>query len=90
MSIIRAAKRPRRGTDDDVELPLDLLSLYQSDIGGRILSYALGADLCTIDILSKQFNALTTDQWNIVTKDRFGMSNMEDWYLFSTSTNFCA
>ena len=59
------------------ELPesFDLLKLYQSDLGDRILSYASGADLCTLDMLNTKFNALTTDQWQVVTKDRFGMDN---------------
>ena len=81
----RAAKRRRQcgsnGGDED-EPPPDLLALYQGDFGDRILSYANGADLCTFDILNKQFNTLTTDQWKVVTKDRFGMSNgKEDWRL---------
>ena len=82
----RAAKRPRRDDFDSVggggedESPLDLLALYQSDIGDRILSFASGADLCTLDILNKQFNALTTNQWDILTKYRFGMNNgKEGW-----------
>ena len=74
-----ASKRVKK---DGSELPIsfDLLSLYQSDLGDRILSYAYGSDLCTLDMLNKQFNALTTDQWKVVTKDRFGMFNgKEDW-----------
>ena len=81
LSSNRAAKRPRigiNGGDDDP--PLDLLSLYQSDVGDKILSYASGDDLCTLDILNKQFQSLTTDQWKAVTKDRFGMNNgKEGW-----------
>ena len=41
----RASKRRRQCVDDgggDDEAPLDLLALYQSDIGDRILSYASG------------------------------------------------
>ena len=81
----RASKRPRYGyggVDGGTanEAPLDLLALYQSDVGSKILSYATGADLCTLDILNKQFNALTTEPWNKVTKDRFGMNNgKEGW-----------
>jgi len=86
LSSNRAAKRPHigiNGGDDDP--PLDLLSLYQSDIGGRILSYASGADLCTLDILNKQFQSLTTNQWNVVTKDRFGMNNGKEGWKIGTS-----
>ena len=79
----RASKRPRQGVDNvsgEDESPLDLLALYQSDFGDRILSYASGADLCTLDALNNQFNRLTNGQWNVVTKDRFGMSNgKEGW-----------
>ena len=42
----RASKRRRqigKDTDDD-EPPLDLLSLYQSDFGDRLFSFATGAD----------------------------------------------
>jgi len=83
----RAAKRPRRDTNNggDDDRPLDLLSLYQSDIGDRILSFASGADLCTLDILNKQFKSLTTEQWNIVTKDRFGMNNGKEGWKIGTS-----
>ena len=53
----RATKRIKR---DSGELPVsfDLLALYKSDLGDRILSYASGQDLCTLDILNKQFNTL--------------------------------
>ena len=82
----RAAKRRRNDTNGgDNDPPLELLSLYQSDIGDRILSFASGADLCTLDILNKQFQSLTTNQWNIVTKDRFGMSNGKEGWKVGTS-----
>lgn len=63
-------------SDGDEEEPqqLDLLSLYQSDIGHKILSYASGTDLCSIDVLSKQFQGLTADRWKVVTEERFGMN----------------
>lgn len=73
MSILKSsgsgnpAKRLRRVG----ELPtsFDLLWLYQSDLGDRILSYASGHDLCTLEILNKQFNSLvTTDKWDLVYK----------------------
>jgi len=69
------------------ELPesFDLLKLYQSDLGDRILSYASGADLCTLDMLNTKFNALTTDQWKVVTKDRFGMDNGKQGWKVGTS-----
>ena len=44
----RASKRPRHGKVVSVgggasdEPPLDLLALYQSDVGSKILSYASG------------------------------------------------
>jgi len=82
----RAAKRTRigiHGGDDDP--PLDLLSLYQSDIGDRILSYASSVDLCTLDKLSKQFKILTTNQWKVVTKERFGMNNGKDGWRVGIS-----
>ena len=81
----RASKRPRYDNGSDIgsaaeEAPLNLLALLQSDIGSKILSYASSVELCTLDILNKQFNALTTNQWNKITKDRFGMFNgKEDW-----------
>jgi len=62
-----------------------LLRLYQSDIGDRILSYASGQDLCTLDILNKQFNTLTTNQWKVVTKERFGMDNGKEGWKVGTS-----
>ena len=54
-TVPRPAKRLRRVG----ELPtsFDLLWLYQSDLGDRILSYASGQDLCTLDILNKQFKS---------------------------------
>jgi len=84
----RAAKRPRQGLDNasgEDEPPIDLLALYKSDFGDKILSYASGADLCTLDILNKQFKRLTTDQWNTVTKERFGMSNGKEGWKVGTS-----
>ena len=77
MPTTRAAKRRRRGDD--------LLLLYQCDLGGKILSYASGQDLCTFDLLSKQFQALTTEQWKNVTKERFGMDNGKDGWRLGTS-----
>ena len=77
MPTTRAAKRRRRGDD--------LLSLYQGDLGDKILSYASGQDLCTLDLLSKQFQALTTKQWKKVTKERFGMDNGKDGWRLGTS-----
>ena len=44
-----------------------------------------GADLCTLDILNKQFKRLTPGQWNTVTKDRFGMSNGKEGWRLGTS-----
>ena len=86
-SSCRAAKRPRHSANNggDADRPLDLLSLYQSDLGDRILSYASGADLCTFDALNKKFKSLTTEQWNIVTKDRFGMNNGKEGWKIGTS-----
>ena len=84
----RESKRRRQGVDNvsgEDGPPLDLLALYQSDIGDRILSFASGADLCTLDILSKQFNRLTNDQWDIVTKDRFGMDNGKEGWKVATA-----
>jgi len=80
----RATKRIKR---DSGELPtsFDLLALYKSDFGDRILSYASGADLCTLDALNKQFHSLTTDQWKVVTKDRFGMDNGKEGWKIGTS-----
>ena len=77
MPTTRSAKRRRRGDD--------LLSLYQGDLGDKILSYASGQDLCTLDLLSKQFQALTTKQWKKVTKERFGMDNGKDGWRLGTS-----
>ena len=84
----RESKRRRQcgGNDgDEDEPPLDLLALYKSDIGDRILSFASGVDLCTLDILNKQFSALTTEQWNNITKDRFGMNNGKEGWRKCTS-----
>jgi len=84
----RTSKKRRRRPDGTVatdESPFGLLTLYRSDVGSRILSFASGADLCTLDILNKQFNALTTDQWNTVTKDRFGMNNGKEGWRLGTS-----
>jgi len=80
----RPAKRLRRVG----ELPtsFDLLWLYQSDLGDRILSYASGHDLCTLEILNKQFKSLvTTDKWKEVTKERFGMNNGKEGWKVGTS-----
>ena len=77
MPTTRSAKRRCRGDD--------LLSLYQGDLGGKILSYASGQDLCTLDLLSKQFQALTTEQWKKVTKERFGMDNGKDGWRLGAS-----
>ena len=85
---IRTSKKRRRRSDGTAvtdESPLDLLTLYQSDVGSRILSFASGADLCTLDILNKQFNTLTTDQWKVVTNDRFGMSDGKEGWKIGTS-----
>jgi len=84
----RVSKRPRQcsgNSGDEDEPPLDLLSLYQSDFGDRILSFASGADLCTLDALNKKFNTLTTEQWKVVTKDRFGMNNGKEGWRQGTS-----
>jgi len=84
----RASKRSRQGVDNasgEDEPPLDLLALYQSDIGGRILSFASGADLCKLDILNKQFSALTTEPWKRITKERFGMNNGKEGWRQGTS-----
>jgi len=63
----RSAKRLKRF--GEMPTSFDLLRLYQSDIGDRILSYASGTDLCTLEILNKQFNSLvTTDHWNQLQK----------------------
>ena len=81
----RATKRIKR---DSGELPVsfDLLALYKSDFGDRILSFASGADLCTLEILNKQFNSLVTDdKWKVVTKDRFGMNNGKEGWKIGTS-----
>ena len=80
----RATKRIKR---DSGELPttFDLQALYKSDLGNRILSYASGQDLCVLDILNKQFNTLTTKQWNVVTKDRFGMNDGKEGWKVGTS-----
>jgi len=80
----RATKRIKR---DSGELPtsFDLLALYKSDFGDRILSFASGVDLCTLDIINKQFKSLTTNQWNIVTKERFGMNNGKEGWKMGTS-----
>jgi len=85
---MEASKKRRRqsgngGTDNDNEP--HLLSLYQSDFGDRILTFATGADLCTLDILNKQFKRLTTEQWNTVTKERFGMNNGKEGWRLGTS-----
>jgi len=40
----KRCRQSGKGTNDD-EAPVDLLSLYQSDFGDRILSFATGADL---------------------------------------------
>jgi len=74
-------------SDGDEEEPqqLDLLSLYQSDIGHKILSYASGTDLCSIDVLSKQFQGLTTDRWKVVTEERFGMNDGKEGWKFGTA-----
>ena len=69
----------------ELQTTFDLLALYKSDFGERILSYASGADLCTLDILNKQFNTLTTNQWKVVTKDRFGMDNGKEGWKVGTS-----
>ena len=68
-----SAKRSRHYSDD--ETPLDLLAAYQSDVGWKILSYASANDLCTLDILNKQFQSLTTNAWENIAKERFGMNN---------------
>jgi len=79
----RSAKRLKRF--GEMPKSFDLLRLYQSDIGDRILSYASGHDLCTLDILNKQFNTLTTEQWKVVTKERFGMNNGKEGWKVGTS-----
>ena len=64
---------------------LDILALYQSDIGDKILSYADSQDLCTIDLLNKQFQQLTTEYWKNVTYDKFGMTNGKQGWILGTS-----
>jgi len=79
----RAAKRPRQcGSNSGGGA---LLSLYQSDLGEKILSFASGVDLCTLDALNKQFKSLTNEQWKVVTKDRFGMNNGKEGWKVGTS-----
>ena len=54
--------------------------MYQSDLGKSILSYATGADLCALNVSSKQLQRLTDEPWNHITKDEFDMSNgKEGW-----------
>jgi len=79
----RSAKRLKRF--GEMPKSFDLLRLYQSDLGDRILSYASGQDLCTLDILNKQFNTLTTNQWKVVAKERFGMNNGKEGWKVGTS-----
>ena len=52
---------------------------------GYYILYASGNDLCTLDILNKQFNTLTTNQWKVVTKERFGMNNGKEGWKMGTS-----
>jgi len=70
---------------DELPTSFDLLELVRGSIGKTILSYASGADLCAFDLVNKEFNALTTDQWKVVTKDRFGMDNGKDGWKLGTS-----
>ena len=77
MPTTRAVKRRRCGDD--------LLTLFQSDVGPKILSYASGKDLCTLDLLNKQFQALTAEPWKKLTKERFGMNDGKDGWRLGTS-----
>jgi len=70
---------------DELPTSFDLLELYQSGIGKTILSYAGRADLCALDLVNKEFNALTTEQWKVITKDRFGMDNGKEGWKIGTS-----
>lgn len=68
-------KHPR---DDDAMI--SLYELYSGDLLEHMLSYASIEDLCTLDALSKQFQALTQEYWKKRVCEETGMSNgKEDW-----------
>lgn len=73
-------------SDRDVGLQLlkdnspNLYSLYEGDLGDRVLSYASGSDIGKIECLSKRFQGLAKNKWKAITYKRFGMKNgKEDW-----------
>lgn len=81
-----AAKRVKTSNDDEEVEPLsfDLLALYEGDLSKKILCFASASDLCTLDILNKQFQRVTIDPWRTITEDTFGMKNgKEDWKIGS-------
>lgn len=63
----RESKRRRQcGNNGGDEDELDLLALYKSDIGDRILSFASGVDLCTLDIQQaiQEINYESMEEYN--------------------------
>ena len=49
------------------------------------MSYASASDLCTIDAINKQFQGLTTDSWETITNERYGMKNGKEGWIMGTS-----
>jgi len=62
-------------SDRDVGLQLfandnspNLYSLYEGDLGDRVLSYASSSDIGKIESLSKRFQSLAKNKWKATIK----------------------
>ena len=81
------SKKRLRLADDRGEemISLDLFELYSGDLGQQMVSFASAAELCKLDLLSKDFRGLTTKIWTERTYERFGMKNGKDGWRMGTS-----
>lgn len=78
-------KRMRPADDREDNISMDLFELYSGDFGQQLISFASAAELCKLDLLSKDFRGLTTKIWDERTYERFGMKNGKDGWRMGTS-----
>lgn len=78
-------KRLRLADDREDNISMDLFELYSGDFGQQLISFASAAELCKLDLLSKDFRGLTTKIWTERTYERFGMKNGKDGWRMGTS-----
>ena len=54
------------------ESTINLLALYESDVGERIRSYASATDLCTLDLLCTRTRKINIPIWHKLTEQKYG------------------